>query len=216
MRRRVVTCSLAALLQLFVAAGAAPPATAVPSDVCAGTVQINLSQGVLVPLLPWMTTTTTGATTTNTTTFEGATTAGFSFNTVTGVCATSSSLAGAGTVTGYCGHAGGQGVTVDGYSFGFVVVGALLVVTGELTGVAVVTADPTAPNNSCFQPGSALTFIAVGNVAKCTPQLVTSLTTLLTPVPFTPLTNLTTAGPPFSNHTTVHAQSVHVSVHACI
>lgn len=212
MRRKVAACCFAASLTALAVATTAPPTAATVTAACAGQGQAVLTQGFLYPLLPSVST--SGSTVT--TTLEGAETAGFNFNLTVGACLPSGSLNATGTVTGYCGHAAGSGVTADGHTFGFTVVGSLLVVTGGLTGVTHAVPDPLVPSNSCAEPGSAKVFILTGGVAKCTGSILTSLTTLSTAVPGTPAQNLTTLGTTVSNHTTVKPQSVHLSVHVCV
>jgi hypothetical protein len=211
MRSKIVALVASALLT-STAAGLAPPASAVVTAVCAGQAQAVLTQGLLYPLLPSVTT--SGSTIT--TTFEGAETSTFSLGLLTGACVPGGTLNATGTFTGYCGHGAGQGVTADGYAFGFTTVGALLVVTGGLTGIVHATPSPFVVNNNCAEPGSALAFVLTGGVAKCTGTVLTSLTTVSTAVPLTPGQNLTTLGSTVTSHTTIKAQSAHLSVHACV
>jgi len=76
-----------------------------------------------------------------------------------------------GTLRGFCGFATGVGTTTDGYLLTFVGIGALLVITGHLTGVVAVIPDPTTPTPTCIHGGDlALAgtsrFIIAGAAAK--------------------------------------------------
>ena len=90
-----------------------------------------------------------------------------------------------GTLRGFCGFATGVGTTTDGYLLTFVGIGALLVITGHLTGVVAVIPDPTTPTPTCVHlgeinlPGHSR-FIVAGATAKLH---CTTLTDTLTPVP---------------------------------
>ena len=64
-----------------------------------------------------------------------AVTTSFATNIVVGTCASGGSFSAVGTISGWCSHAVGTGVTNTGHTFSFVLEGYTLALTGQVTGV---------------------------------------------------------------------------------
>lgn len=74
-----------------------------------------------------------------------------------------------GTINGYCGQSYGVGVAFGNspHRFQFISSGGVLVITGEITGLATALPDPTIAGNSCLPTGGgAFSFIVAGHVVK--------------------------------------------------
>ncbi|HVF74980.1 MAG TPA: hypothetical protein VM938_08020 [Acidimicrobiales bacterium] len=112
------------------------PASA-QEDVCTGTG--NMSTGSGLGELPTQVTTT------------------FSITFTAGTCALGLGFAASGTLTGACGHFTGSGISNFGQRFALTSMGAVVVLTGRVTGVMTVVEDPT-DAGSCTT-GSARRFV---------------------------------------------------------
>lgn len=74
-------------------------------------------------------------------------TAGFTFG-LTGVCVPGGGLTAGGTVNGWCGDSYGNGTANVNHDFGFVGLGSVLIISGEVIGVVQATPDATT-GHSC-------------------------------------------------------------------
>ena len=121
----------------------APSSSAFGPDACAGTGVIQLSASL--PDLP-----------------AAPVTAQVAFDVLVGTCALGPQLGANATITGWCGLASGQGTDSHGHSFSLSAVGATLVLTGQLNGVAHVTTGPL-----CHWGGYFATFALAATGSTC-------------------------------------------------
>lgn len=186
----------------------APPAAA--ATVCAGLGIMQMTAAFSYPMAPEATTVAPPQTTRLT--LKGASTASFVFALgAGGGCVPQGELTAVGTVSGYCGHAAGQGITAHGHRFGFTTVGDKLVFTGGMVGFASI-APHVFNGHSCFT--SASEFLITGTVVEVPCNVIETLqagSTLL----FPGVDTATTIGGA-TVHLNLAAQSAHWSVHPCL
>lgn len=118
----------------------APTPAQAHTDVCSGTFVMSTASGLGAPLV-------TGVTT------------NYSLSMTTGACASGTSFQAAGTLTGACVVATGNGITNTGHSYVFQLT-TVMTFTGGVTGTLTVVSDPFA-NGSCLN-GGATGFILTG------------------------------------------------------
>jgi len=205
MKRRIamlVSAVLAASTLAVLASSRAASANAL----CAGSGLFNLSQGLVFPLSDI--TVSPGVPTT--VTIHGLRTATFSFVLgLTGACLPGGTVDAFGTLHGWCGHSAGTGITSDGFHFGYISVGFILVITGGVTGVANTIPDTLAAQSCALTGPGASQFIVTGLAAKIHCSLLNTLVTQLAGLPGTH--NLVAV-----LHVTSDPIEVHASLHVCV
>jgi len=190
MRRRIASLLGAALVLSALAVLSPAPASA-DTNVCAGQGIANVAPGLTYPV----TAVTTTAPSLDVRVRQPRT-SGFAFNFTIGTCAPDlgKALNATGTLTGWCGHSSGQGVTSNGHAFSFVSAGSFLLITGEVTGIVNAIPDPTLlPGNSCNSDTGAFRFLVTG--AALLHHCVAVNTVTLQTVPIPPGLTVTTVGP---------------------
>ena len=208
MKRRIAAflgATLAASALVLVAP--APPASA-DTNVCAGQGTATTS-----PIFYPVRVVTTGTTASVTVLAPNTASFAFAFGGL-GVCAPGpKSLTATGTVSGWCGHSSGTGVTGQGHRFAWVSAASKLILTGEVTGIVNAAPDPTIAGNSCLT--GATTFIVTGAVVlyHCLILKQKGLTTVTIPLP--PIHTLTTVLSA-SLHATVTGGTQHYWTKVCV
>lgn len=223
MRRRLAMLSAVVLVSAG-ALGPGPTNPASATNVCAGLGTATVTPGLLAPIVP-LTGSLPSLNTSIWLLLDALETSAFVFGIgpTGGICTSGTAtqtITATGTVNGYCGHSAGSGVDDQGHVFGWVGVGTLLVITGELTGAVIANPNPTNPSTSCFNGhGGATDFIVTGAVLRTNCAGSNTLTTLLTTVPVVPSLGLPLYTIPIVNinvHVGGFAVNVHGSAHACV
>ena len=123
-------------------------------------------------------------------------------------------LTATGTVSGWCGHSSGTGVTGQGHRFAWVEAGSLAVITGEVTGVAQVGPDPFVPGNSCFTGATQFLVNLAFVLSHCAVLKQKNLTAVTIPVPATHLLTPPVFG--ISAHVTTFPRTQHYWTKVCL
>jgi hypothetical protein len=155
--RRLLVTFLSAVVFAHAAATLLPASPASAAGACAGVGTMTVTPGLLSPVVT--SPAPLGVTVT------GSTVAAFMMTLFPGTCVhepggTTPNVNASGLVSGWCGLTSGTG-TLNGGRFSWIGVGGLMVMTGDMTGVATMTPGP-GQNESCGMPSGATSFIVAG------------------------------------------------------
>ncbi|MEA3075093.1 MAG: hypothetical protein QOF60_1 [Actinomycetota bacterium] len=173
MKRRLAVLLTAALVgALALIIPTASPASAATTGVCAG-VGFASTPPLTYPITPG-----------SAPGFAAANSGAFNFSLDNGACVPGAgTLTASGNLAGYCGLSGGTGVTNTGNSFGYIGIGSILLITGQVVGVVNATPDVVFTGQSCTTGATRfiVTGVAVGIDAAlpCASLVVGNLPTLV-------------------------------------